>query len=92
MKHNLKLQRLSKLKDLKVRRAVTASLYCVHLHTVMCRADYRTTTTLTNGSALRPQMSHENTYLTLSIYLVSIMFVIYNQIKTELLEFSVLLF
>lgn len=59
MKHNLKLQRLSKLKDLKVRRAVTASLYFAHLHTVMCRADYRTTTTLTSGAVLRPQMSHE---------------------------------
>lgn len=33
-----------------------------------------------------------NIYLTLSIYLVLIMFVIYNQIKTELLEFFVVLF
>lgn len=74
MKHNLKLQRLSKL---KIKKSVTASLYfCASSHSNVQRADYTTNRKRTAGTLLRSQHTHERCLADLkSIYLVLTIFV-----------------
>lgn len=81
----------------KSKKSCNSKFIFVYPHTVMCSGltiqQLQQNKKLTNGTLLRViDGPRRITYLTSSIYLVLTMFVIYSQIKSELLECFVLFF